>query len=98
MLPLPSLLLERIWSCCTAGCRPDRDCQGIAHYALLSVAAAAACREPQEGGPVLVRVLSVPQACQPGDGVFLEGGSPPAEYPKECKSKVGSCLLLFVQH
>lgn len=34
---------------------------------------------------MLVRVLSVPEACQPGDAVFQEGGAPPAEYPKECK-------------
>lgn len=37
---------------------------------------------------MLVRVLSVPEACQPGDVVCPEGAEPPAEYPKECKSKV----------
>lgn len=44
----------------------------------------------QEGGDVLVRVLSVPEACQPGDAVFQEGGAAPREYPKECKVRAGS--------
>lgn len=41
---------------------------------------------PQEGGDVLVRVLLVPDGCQPGDLVMCEG-SEPAVPPKECKSK-----------
>ena len=40
----------------------------------------------QEGGGDLVRVLSVPDACQPGDPVYLEGGQPAGEWPKQCKS------------
>lgn len=36
----------------------------------------------------LVRVLSVPDDCQPGDLVFRDGTTPPAQFPKECKSKL----------
>lgn len=36
---------------------------------------------------MLVRVLAVPDGCQPGDAIHHEGGSAPAAYPKECKSK-----------
>ena len=49
---------------------------------------AAAAALLQEGGAVLVRVLAVPEACQPGDAVCLEGGQASDSYPKECKSKV----------
>lgn len=38
---------------------------------------------------MLVRVLEVPSACQPGDAVYQEGGAVAETYPKECKSKVG---------
>ena len=40
----------------------------------------------QEGGEVLVRVLAVPDSCKPGDAVYLEGGQPGTDFPKECKS------------
>ena len=48
-------------------------------------------QHPQEGGEALVRVLSVPEGCSPGDAVYLEGSQPGADagFPKECKSKVG---------
>ena len=38
---------------------------------------------------MLVRVLAVPQGCQPGELIHLEGGAAPAagSFPKECKSK-----------
>jgi hypothetical protein len=41
----------------------------------------------QESGE-LVQVLSVPNSCLPGDSVHRDGSKPPAEFPKECKSKV----------
>ena len=40
----------------------------------------------QEGGDVLVRVLSLPEGCSPGDAIHLEGGAPGTDFPKECKS------------
>eukprot|EP00887_Chlorella_sp_A99_P007484 scaffold2.g7484.t1 len=33
-----------------------------------------------------VRVLSVPEGAAPGAAICVEGGTPPAAYPKQCKS------------
>lgn len=53
----------------------------------LSEAMILAADHVPEGGEPLVRVLSVPQGCSPGDVIHLEGGTPGADFPKECKSK-----------
>ena len=34
-----------------------------------------------------MRVLVVPEGCEVGQAVFLQGSQPAAEFPKECKSK-----------
>ncbi|PSC68070.1 lanC 3 isoform X3 isoform A [Micractinium conductrix] len=56
----------------------------------LSEAMILAADHTPEGGEALVRVLSVPEGCSPGDAVYLEGSQPGADagFPKECKSKV----------
>ena len=40
----------------------------------------------QEGGEALVRVLAVPDSCQPGDLIYPEGSQPGTDFPTECKS------------
>lgn len=53
----------------------------------LSEAMILAADHTPEGGDVLVRVLSLPEGCSPGDAIHLEGGAPGTDFPKECKSK-----------
>lgn len=88
--PRRSVLERRLlWLWWVQGCRSAAPVWAAPPQAL-PMAAPPSAPSPcslQEGGEPLVRVLSVPQGCSPGDVIHLEGGTPGADFPKECKSK-----------